>query len=56
MLFLIRLLQKLAYDREIKGNEARRDVVYKDVHEDSSTELTYNLPAEVEFPKKSILN
>ena len=37
-------------------NEARRDEVYnKDVHEDSSTKSTYNLPAEVEFPKKSII-
>jgi queuine tRNA-ribosyltransferase len=48
-----RLLQKLASDTEIKGDTEHRDVVYKNVHEDSSTVLTHNLPAEVEFPKKS---
>ena len=50
----IRPLPKLASDRKIKGDEAHRDEVYKDVHEDSSTESTYNLPSEVEFPKRSI--
>ena len=47
---MTRPLRKLASDRKIKGDETRRDEVYKDVHEDSSTESTYNLPSEVEFP------
>ena len=51
-----RLLRKFASDMEIKGEPERRDAVYKDVHEDSSTESTYNLPAEVELPKKSTIS
>ena len=52
---VIRPLQKLDADRKIKGDESHREVVVPDLHEDSSTESTYNSPSEVEFPKRSIV-
>ncbi|XVN44638.1 MAG: palindromic element RPE1 domain-containing protein [Rickettsia hoogstraalii] len=50
----IRLLRKLAYREEFEGDTERRTAAYIDIREDSSTESTYKLPLEVEFPKKSI--
>lgn len=47
-----RLLRKLASGWQFVGDSERRTAVYKTAHEDSSTELTHKLSAEVEFPKK----
>jgi putative membrane protein insertion efficiency factor len=51
----IRLLSKLATAREIGGDSEQRTGVYRRVHEDSSTESTNKLSAEVAFRKKSIV-
>lgn len=48
-------LRKLDFDKKIKGDEARREVLVPDAHEDSSTELTYNLPSEASF-RRGIIN
>ena len=48
-----RLLSNLASGREFAGGLEHRSRVYIGVHEDSSTEPTQKLPAEVEIPKKS---
>ncbi|UCM86371.1 MAG: isoleucine--tRNA ligase [Rickettsia endosymbiont of Culicoides impunctatus] len=48
-----RLPAKVAYAEEFEGNEERRTAAYSNVCEDSSTALTYKLPAEVEFCGKS---
>lgn len=53
IMLLFRLPSKHASGKEFKGGSERRTGVYKGVHEDSSTELTYKLPAEVEFGKMS---
>ncbi|MEK6734059.1 MAG: NADH-quinone oxidoreductase subunit L, partial [Pseudomonadota bacterium] len=51
--FLNRLLSKLAFGKEFEEGSERRTGMYTEVHEDSSTEPTYKLPAKVEFRKKS---
>ncbi|APZ30602.1 hypothetical protein RRIM16_00515 [Rickettsia conorii subsp. raoultii] len=43
-----------AYRKEFGGNTERSTAAYKKVREDASTGLTYKLPLEVEFQKKSI--
>lgn len=48
-----RLLSKVASGKEFEEGSERRPGVYREVHEESSTEPTYKLPAEVEFQKKS---
>ena len=48
-----RLLSNLASGREFEGGLEHGTGVYTEVHEDSSTEPTYKLSAEVEFRKKS---
>ncbi|BBM90907.1 hypothetical protein RHHCN13_07180 [Rickettsia conorii subsp. heilongjiangensis] len=53
-LLYIRLLFELAYREEFGGHTERSTAAYKKVHEDASTGLTYKLPLEVEFQKKSI--
>nr|WP_081819124.1 MULTISPECIES: palindromic element RPE1 domain-containing protein [Rickettsia] len=50
----MRLLFELAYREEFGGNTSPRTAAYKKVREDESTGLTYKLPLEVEFEKKSI--
>ncbi|MCC8483902.1 MAG: palindromic element RPE1 domain-containing protein [Rickettsia endosymbiont of Labidopullus appendiculatus] len=50
----MRPLAKLAYAEEFEGDAERRTAAYLSVREDSSTESTYKLPAEVEFCKRSI--
>ncbi|MCC8371894.1 MAG: palindromic element RPE1 domain-containing protein [Rickettsia endosymbiont of Pseudomimeciton antennatum] len=50
----MRPLRKLAYAEEFEGDAERRTAAYSNVREDSSTASTYKLPAEVEFPKRSI--
>ncbi|AXU07095.1 palindromic element RPE1 domain-containing protein [Rickettsia japonica] len=50
----MRLLFELAYREEFGGHTERSTAAYKKVHEDASTRLTYKLPLEVEFQKKSI--
>ncbi|MCC8372455.1 MAG: M24 family metallopeptidase [Rickettsia endosymbiont of Pseudomimeciton antennatum] len=48
-----RPLAKLAYAEEFEGDASPRTAAYSSVREDSSTALTYKLPAEVEFCKRS---
>ncbi len=48
----IRLPAKIAYAEKFEGNAERRTATYSGVREDSSTALTYKLPAEVEFCRK----
>ncbi|WP_341789460.1 UDP-N-acetylmuramyl-tripeptide synthetase [Rickettsia endosymbiont of Polydrusus tereticollis] len=50
-----RVLSKLAYREEFKGDTERRTAAYSNVREDSSTGSTYKLPLEVEFGKNSII-
>ncbi len=50
-----RPLSKLASGREFEGGSERRTGMYIEVHEDSSTEPTYKLPAETELQKRSNL-
>ncbi len=52
--FHIRLLAEFASGREFVGDTERRPAAYSS-SEDSSTESTYKLPAEVDVCKKSIL-
>ena len=47
-----RPLSKLASGREFEEGSAHRTAMYIEVHEDSSTEPTRKLPAEVEFLKR----
>ncbi|MCC8371655.1 MAG: palindromic element RPE1 domain-containing protein [Rickettsia endosymbiont of Pseudomimeciton antennatum] len=51
----MRPLRKLAYAEEFEGDAERRTAAYSNVREDSSTASTYKLPAEVEFPERSII-
>ncbi len=55
MKFDNRLLSKLASGREFEEGSEHRTGAYTEVREDSSTEPTYKLPAEVEFRKKSTI-
>ncbi|MCC8418067.1 MAG: palindromic element RPE1 domain-containing protein [Rickettsia endosymbiont of Glossina mortisans submortisans] len=48
-----RPLRKLAYREEFEGDTKHRTAAYTNVREDSSIGLTYKLPLEVEFPKRS---
>ncbi|HJD63625.1 MAG TPA: palindromic element RPE1 domain-containing protein [Rickettsia endosymbiont of Sericostoma sp.] len=48
-----RPLAKLAYVEEFEGDASPRTAAYLNVREDSSTALTYKLPAEVELCKRS---
>ena len=48
-----RPLSKIASDKKFEGESERRTAVYFNVHEDSSTESTDKLPAEVEFPNRA---
>ncbi len=48
----IRPLSKLASVRGFEGDSERRTAVYKEVHEDSSTESTRKSLTEVEFRKE----
>ncbi|WP_341750753.1 tRNA pseudouridine(55) synthase TruB [Candidatus Tisiphia endosymbiont of Sialis lutaria] len=50
----IRPLRKPAYAQGFAGDTERKTVAYIDVCEDLSTGSTPKLPAEVEFPKRSI--
>ncbi|MCC8483585.1 MAG: palindromic element RPE1 domain-containing protein [Rickettsia endosymbiont of Labidopullus appendiculatus] len=50
----MRPLRKLAYAEEFEGDAERRTAAYYSVREDSSTASLSKLPAEVEFPKRSI--
>ncbi|WP_341749995.1 palindromic element RPE1 domain-containing protein [Candidatus Tisiphia endosymbiont of Sialis lutaria] len=50
----IRPLRKLAYAEGFEGDAERRTTAYSNVCEDSSTASLSKLPAEVEFPKRSI--
>ncbi len=47
------LLKNSTSAEEFGGNAERRTAAYSSVREDSSTALTYKLPAEVEFCKRS---
>lgn len=49
-----RLLAELASARRFEGDSKHRTGMYKGVHEDSSIESTYKLPAEVELCKDSV--
>ncbi|WP_341756523.1 MULTISPECIES: palindromic element RPE1 domain-containing protein [unclassified Candidatus Tisiphia] len=48
----IKLPAKIAHAEKFEGNASPRTVAYSSVREDSSTALTYKLPAEVEFCRK----
>ncbi|MFU7501616.1 MAG: palindromic element RPE1 domain-containing protein, partial [Candidatus Tisiphia sp.] len=48
-----RLLSKLAYAQGCEGDAKPRPAAYSNVREDSSTDVAYKSPAEVEFRKKS---
>ncbi|UCM93016.1 palindromic element RPE1 domain-containing protein [Candidatus Tisiphia endosymbiont of Melanophora roralis] len=48
-----RLLSKLAYAEGFEGDAEPRPAAYSNVREDSSTDVAYKSPAEVEFRKKS---
>ncbi|MCC8406485.1 MAG: palindromic element RPE1 domain-containing protein [Rickettsia endosymbiont of Ecitomorpha arachnoides] len=51
----MRPLRKQGFREEFEGDtEELATAPYKSVCEDSSTGLTYKLPLEVEFPKRSI--
>ena len=50
-----RPLVKCAYAEEFIGAPERRTGAYSNVREDSSTEATHKLPAEVAFLKRSIV-
>ncbi|MFU7502854.1 MAG: palindromic element RPE1 domain-containing protein, partial [Candidatus Tisiphia sp.] len=45
----IRLLSKLAYAEGFEGDAEPRPAAYSNVREDSSTDVAYKSPAEVEF-------
>ncbi|HJD55880.1 MAG TPA: palindromic element RPE1 domain-containing protein [Rickettsia endosymbiont of Pyrocoelia pectoralis] len=50
-----RPLSKLAYGREFEGDTEHSTAAYIDVREDASTGSLSQLPAEVEFGKRSNL-
>ncbi|WP_157956396.1 hypothetical protein [Wolbachia endosymbiont of Folsomia candida] len=49
----MRLLSKLAYERQVLGAHGAENQSVLDIHEDLSTGVTTQLPTEVEFRKKS---
>ncbi|MCC8372297.1 MAG: tRNA (adenosine(37)-N6)-threonylcarbamoyltransferase complex ATPase subunit type 1 TsaE [Rickettsia endosymbiont of Pseudomimeciton antennatum] len=51
----IRPLRKPAYAEEFEGDASPRTAAYSNVREDSSTASLSKLPAEVEFPKRYIM-
>ncbi|MCC8483217.1 MAG: palindromic element RPE1 domain-containing protein [Rickettsia endosymbiont of Labidopullus appendiculatus] len=51
-----RPLSKLAYAEEFEGDASPRTAAYYSVREEQSTAITYKLPTEVEFRKRSNKN